>query len=316
MFSLSVWHILIHLQPIFQSQVEVQEKNQNSGSGIFWSCYQFGSLAQSCPTLCDPMNLSTPGLPVHYQLPEFTQTHVHRVGGAIQPSHPLLSPSPPAPNPSQHRVFSNESTLRIRRPKYWSFSFSISPSSENPGLISFRSWNELGLLLCRKRYNPTKEELVLRYSSSFILGIFLLEYNCFIIFVSFSSTMKWISHTYTISSPSWISPLLPNATSLGHHIALSRAPCAYSSFPLAIYFTHGSSCVSPNLPVCPTLLFPPCSHVHGFHLPVYFPSLLILVISCITAKKYLLSTHHRPPAVIGAGDTVVHRQTRFLLPCG
>ena len=60
------------------------------------------SVAQSCPTLCDPMNRSTPGLPVHHQLPEFTQTHVHRVGDAIQPSHPLSSPSPPAPNPSQH----------------------------------------------------------------------------------------------------------------------------------------------------------------------------------------------------------------------
>ena len=61
------------------------------------------SVAQSCPTLCDPMNRSTPGLPVHHQLPEFTQTHVHRVSDAIQPSHPLLSPSPPAPNPSQHQ---------------------------------------------------------------------------------------------------------------------------------------------------------------------------------------------------------------------
>ena len=64
---------------------------------------QFSSVAQSCPTLCDPMNRSTPGLPVHHQLPEFTQTHVHRVGDAIQPSHPLSSPSPPAPNPSQHQ---------------------------------------------------------------------------------------------------------------------------------------------------------------------------------------------------------------------
>ena len=63
--------------------------------------YQFSSVAQSCPTLCDPMNHSTPGLPVHHQLPEFTQTHAHRVGDAIQPSHPLSSPSPPAPNPSQ-----------------------------------------------------------------------------------------------------------------------------------------------------------------------------------------------------------------------
>ena len=64
---------------------------------------QFGSVAQSCPTLCDPMNRSTPGLPVHHQLPEPTQTHVHQVGDAIQPSHPLSSPSPPAPNPSQHQ---------------------------------------------------------------------------------------------------------------------------------------------------------------------------------------------------------------------
>ena len=61
------------------------------------------SVTQSCPTLCHPMNCSTPGLPVHHQLPEFTQTHVHRVGDAIQPSHPLSSPSPPAPNPSQHQ---------------------------------------------------------------------------------------------------------------------------------------------------------------------------------------------------------------------
>ena len=64
---------------------------------------QFSSVAQSCLTLCDPMNCSTPGLPVHHQLLEFTQTHVHRVGDAIQPSHPLSSPSPPAPNPSQHQ---------------------------------------------------------------------------------------------------------------------------------------------------------------------------------------------------------------------
>ena len=103
-----------------------------------WCSAQFSSVAQSCPTLCHPMNPSTPGLAVHYQLPEFTQTHVHRVSDAIQPSHPLSSPSPPAPNPSSIRVFSNESTLHMRWPKYWSFSFSISPSNEHPGLISFR----------------------------------------------------------------------------------------------------------------------------------------------------------------------------------
>ena len=106
---------------------------------------QFSSVTQSCPTLCHPMNHSTPGLPVHQQLSEFTQTHVQRVGDAIQPSHPLSSPSSPDPNPSQHqRVFSIESTLRIRWPKYWSFSFSITASKEHPVLISFRmDWLDL-----------------------------------------------------------------------------------------------------------------------------------------------------------------------------
>ena len=71
--------------------------------GTLKSLLQFSSVAQSCPTLCDPMNRSMPGLPVHHQLLEFTQTHIHRVSDAIQPSHPLSSPSPPAPNPSQHQ---------------------------------------------------------------------------------------------------------------------------------------------------------------------------------------------------------------------
>ena len=85
-----------------------------------------------------------PGFPVHHQLPEFTQTHVHRVSDAIQPSHPLLSPSPPAFNLFQHQVFSSESVLRIRWSKYWSFSFSICPSNEYSGLISFRmDWLDL-----------------------------------------------------------------------------------------------------------------------------------------------------------------------------
>ena len=106
--------------------------------------YQFSSVAQSCLTLCDPMNRSTPGFPVYQHLLEFTQTHVHRVRHAIQPSHPRSSPSPPAPNPSPIKVFSNESTLRMRWPKYWSFSFSIIPPKEIPGLISFRmDWLDL-----------------------------------------------------------------------------------------------------------------------------------------------------------------------------
>ena len=84
------------------------------------------------------MNRSTPGLPVHHQLREFTQTHVHRVSDAIQPSHPVSSPSPPAPNPSQHQSLFQWVNSSHEVAKYWSFSFSIIPSKEIPGLISFR----------------------------------------------------------------------------------------------------------------------------------------------------------------------------------
>ena len=102
------------------------------------------SVAQSCLTVCDPAGCSTPGFPVRHQLLELAQSWVHRVSDAIQPSHPLSSPFPPAFNqcfPSI-RVFSNESILRIRWPKYWSFS--ISPSNEYSGLISFRmDWLDL-----------------------------------------------------------------------------------------------------------------------------------------------------------------------------
>ena len=105
---------------------------------------QFSSVVQLCPTLCNPMNCSTPGLPVHHQLPELTQTHVHQVGDAIQPSSPLSSVLLLPPIPPSIRVSSNESVLRIRWPKYWSFSFSISPSNEYSGLISFRiDWLDL-----------------------------------------------------------------------------------------------------------------------------------------------------------------------------
>ena len=105
---------------------------------------QFSSVTQSCPTLCDPTDCSMPGLLIHHQLPEFTQTHVHWVGDAIQPSHPVSSLFLlPSIFPSI-RIFSNESALCISWPKYWSFSFNISPTSEHPGLISFRmDWLDL-----------------------------------------------------------------------------------------------------------------------------------------------------------------------------
>ena len=104
---------------------------------------QFSSAAQLYLTLCDTMDCSAPGFPVHHQLPEFTQTHVHQVGDAIQPSHPLSPLLLPSIFPSI-RVFSSESALHIRWPKYWSFSFNISPSNEHPGLISLRmDWLDL-----------------------------------------------------------------------------------------------------------------------------------------------------------------------------
>ena len=105
---------------------------------------QFSSVTQSCLTLCNPMNCSMPGFLAHHQFPEHTQTHDHRLGDAIQPSHPLSSLLLlPSIFPSI-RVFSSESALHITWPKYWSFSFSISPSNEYSGLISFRmDWLDL-----------------------------------------------------------------------------------------------------------------------------------------------------------------------------
>ena len=96
------------------------------------------SVTKSCLTLCNPMDCSMPGFPVLHYLPELAQTHIHWVGDAIQPSHPLLSLSPPAFYLSSIRVFSSESALYIRWPKYWNFSFTISPSNEFSALVSFR----------------------------------------------------------------------------------------------------------------------------------------------------------------------------------
>ena len=136
---------------------------------------QFSSVTQLCPTLCDSMNRSMPGLPVHHQLPEFTQTHVHRVGDAISHlifCHPLflLPPVPPS-----IRIFSSESTLHMRWPKYWSFSFSITPSKEIPGLISFRmDWSDLlagqGTLKSLLQHHSSKAS-ILRHSAFFTVQL-------------------------------------------------------------------------------------------------------------------------------------------------
>ena len=119
---------------LFQFLSIVFLKQHMLSSGTYDSV-QFSSVAQSCRTLCDPMNRSTPGLPVHHQLPEFTQTHIQRVSDAIQPSHPLSPLLLLPPIPPSIRVFSNKSDFHMRWPKYWSFSFSIIPSKEIPRLI-------------------------------------------------------------------------------------------------------------------------------------------------------------------------------------
>ena len=131
---------------------------------------QFSSVAQSCPTLFDPMNCSTPGLPVHHQLPESTQTHVHWFGDAIQPSHPLSAPSPPALNISQH-----QGLFKWVSSSHWSFSFSVSPSNEYSGLISFRmDWLDLlavqGTLKSLLQHHRSKAS-ILRRSAFFIVQL-------------------------------------------------------------------------------------------------------------------------------------------------
>ena len=136
---------------------------------------QFSSVTQSCPILCNPMDCSTPGLPVHQQLPEFTQTQAYR--WVMPSSHrilcrPLLLLPPIPPN---IRVFYNELTLHKRWPKYWSFSFSISPSNEHPGLISFRmDWLDLlavqGTLKTLLQHHSSKAS-ILQHSAFFTVQL-------------------------------------------------------------------------------------------------------------------------------------------------
>ena len=138
-------------------------------------CTKFSSFQLLSPTLCDPMDCSMPGLPVQHQLPEFIQTHVHWVGDAIQPSHPLSSPSPPALNLSQHQGLFQWVSSSHQMAKYWSFSFSISPSNEHSGLISFRiDWFDLlvvqGTLKSLLQHHSSKAS-ILQCSAFFMVQI-------------------------------------------------------------------------------------------------------------------------------------------------
>ena len=163
------------------------------------------SVTQSCLTLWDPMDCSTSGFPVHHQLPEFTQTHVHRVGDAIQPSHPLSSPAPPAIF-SSIRVISNESVLRIRWPKYWSFSFSISPCNEYSGLISFRM-NWLDLLVVQETLDSSSTPQFRSINSSvlsFLYGPTLTSLHDY-----------WNNHSFDYTDLCWQSDISMNLSVLG-----------------------------------------------------------------------------------------------------
>ena len=136
---------------------------------------QISSVTHSCPILCGPMECSTRGLPVHHQLREFIQTHVHWVCDAIQPSHPLLSLSLLLSIILSIRVFPDESVLHIRCPKYWSFNFNISPSNEHPGLMSFRmDWLDLlavqGALRSLLQHHSSKAS-ILQCSAFFIVQL-------------------------------------------------------------------------------------------------------------------------------------------------
>ena len=135
----------------------------------------FSSVAQLCPTLCDTMNCSMPGLPVHYQLLESTQTRVRWVSDAIQPSHPVIPFSSCSQSFPASGSFSNVSALHIRWPKYWSFNFNISPSNEHPGLISFRmDWLDLlevqGTLKSLLQHHSSKAS-ILKRSAFFIVQL-------------------------------------------------------------------------------------------------------------------------------------------------
>ena len=199
---------------------------------IFYLHSQFSSVAQSCLTHCDPMDCSTPGFPVHHQLPETTQTLVHCIDDPIQPSYPLSFPSPPAFNLSQNQVFSNESVLHIRWPKYWSFRFNISPSNEYSGLIFFRM-NWLDLLTVQ----GTLRSLLQHYSSK----TSILWHSAFFI-VQLSH--PYLSTGKTIALTRWT--FVGKVTSLLFHM-LSR---------LVMHSAAAAAAAAKSLQLCPILWDP------------------------------------------------------------
>ena len=161
------WNIPIFFFPVIL--------NFNWSMVDFKCCIQFSSVTQSWPTLWDSVNRSMAGLPVHYHLLEFTQIHVQWVGDAMQPSHLLLSPSPPDLNLCQHQCLYKQVALCIRWPKCWSFSCHISPSNENSGLISLRmDWLDLlavqGTLKNLLQHHGSKAS-ILQCSAFFIVQI-------------------------------------------------------------------------------------------------------------------------------------------------
>ena len=169
---------ILSLLPDYLCLSQIWEEKENVFSkrmAIDNDTVQFSSVTQSCPNLCDPMDCVTPGFLVHYQCLELAQTHVHQVGDAIKPSHPLLSTSPPISIFPSIRIFPKESVLCIRWPKYWRFSFNISPSNAYSGMIFFRmDWLDLlavqGTLKSLLQHHSSKVS-ILWCSASFIVQL-------------------------------------------------------------------------------------------------------------------------------------------------
>ena len=204
---------------------------------------RLGSVPQSCPTLCNPMDCSMPGLPVHHQLPEFTQIHVHWVGDAIQPSHPLSTPSPPTFNLSQHQGLFKwvSSAYQVAKVLELQFSFSINPSNEYSGLISFRiDWLDVlavrGILKSLLQHHCSKAS-ILRCSALFIVQ---LSHP----YMATGKTKAWTRHTFVSTfvryykcehlcccsvTQSWLTLCDPMDCSMPVLPCLSRSPRAYSN---------------------------------------------------------------------------------------